>query len=109
MLILVDKFVNLTFLGRFLTALTLLRLTLNVFIKIWRQQFKCVYQLKQYLIPALVDRVLRIELDLLNEEKDQRYRRYDLTRRRSDWDRFRTARDWAQEAIEEAKLLFYHE
>ena len=49
------------------------------------------------------------ELDLLNHEKDRWYRRYDITRRRSDWNRFRIASDRAQEATEEAKLLFYHE
>ena len=49
------------------------------------------------------------ELGLLNEEKVRRYRRYDVTRRRSDWDRLTVARDRAQDAIEEAKLLFYHE
>ena len=49
------------------------------------------------------------EFDLLNEEKVRRCRRYDKTRRRSDWNRFTAARDRAQDAIEGAKLLFYHE
>ena len=49
------------------------------------------------------------ELDLLNEVKVKRYRRYDITTWMSDWYIFTAARNRTQDAIEEAKLLFYHE
>ena len=48
-------------------------------------------------------------LDLLNEEKDRRYRRYKRTWDSADLQLFRDARTKALNAIESDKQLYYYE